>query len=104
MITNSFGKQLNFSYQVKVHNAHKYALFTRIMWHLITKVYQKNFFDTAVKNLDVKGPQVSHINKDSDPIVITLNKYVGYPSIFKRKEYFNKPTGCNFLEVIPNYI
>ena len=33
-----------------------------------------NFFDTKVKNLDVKGPQVSHVNEDSDPIVIALNK------------------------------
>ena len=57
-----------------------------------------------MKNLDVKGPQVSHVNEDSDPIVIALNKYVGHPSIFKRKEYFHEPTGCNFLEVIPNDI
>ena len=27
----------------------------------------------AVKNLDIKGPQVSPINEDSDPIDITLN-------------------------------
>ena len=57
-----------------------------------------------MKNLDVKGPQVSHVNKDSDPIVIALNKYVSHRSIFKRKEYFNEHTGCNFLEVILNDI
>ena len=33
-----------------------------------------NFFNATVKNLDVKGPQVSHVNEDSDPIVIALNK------------------------------
>ena len=63
-----------------------------------------NFFDTRVKNLDVKGPQVSHVNEDSDHIVIALSKYVGHPSIFKTKEHFHEPTGCNFLEVIPNDI
>ena len=63
-----------------------------------------NFFDTTVKNLDVKGPQVSPVNEDSDPIVIALNKYVGHPSILKRKKYFNEPTGCNFLGIIPNDI
>ena len=63
-----------------------------------------NFFDTTVKNLDAKGPQVSHVNEDSDPIDIALNKYVGHPSIFKIKEYFNEPTECNFSEVIPNDI
>ena len=63
-----------------------------------------NFFDTRVKNLDVKGPQVSHVHEDSHHIVIALNKYVRHPSIFKRKEYFNEPSGCNFLEVIPNDI
>ena len=63
-----------------------------------------NFFDTRVKNLDVKGPQVSRVNEDSDHIVIAINKYVGHPSIFKRKEYSNEPTACNFLEVISNDI
>ena len=29
-----------------------------------------NFFDTAVKNLDMKGSQVSHVNENSDPIDI----------------------------------
>ena len=57
-----------------------------------------------MKNLDAKGPQVSHVNEDSDPIDIALNKYVGHPSIFKIKEYFNEPTECNFSEVIPNDI
>ena len=42
-----------------------------------------NFFDTAARNLDVKGRQVSHVNENSDPIDIPLNKYVDYPSIFK---------------------
>ena len=57
-----------------------------------------------MKNLDAEGPQVSHVNKDSDPIGIALNKYLGHPSIFKRKEDFNEPTEWNFLEVIPNDI
>ena len=63
-----------------------------------------NFFDTAVKNLDAKGPQVSHVNENSDPIDITLNKYVDLSKIFKTKEYFNKSTESNFLEVTPNDI
>ena len=63
-----------------------------------------NFSDTAVKNLDVKGPQVSHVNENSDPIDITLNKYVDLSKIFKTKEYFNKSTESNFLEVTPNDI
>ena len=57
-----------------------------------------------MKKLDVKGPQVSHVNEDSDPIDIALNEYVGYPSTFKIKEYFNELTECNFSEVIPNDI
>ena len=57
-----------------------------------------------MKKLDVKGPQVSHVNEDSDPIDIALNKYVGYPSTFKIKEYFNELTECIFSEVIPNDI
>ena len=57
-----------------------------------------------MKNLYVKGPQVSHVNENSDPIDIALNKYVDHPSIFKIKEYFNKPTECNFLEVTPDNI
>ena len=32
-----------------------------------------NFFDTAVKNLNVKGHQVSLVNENSDPIDINLN-------------------------------
>ena len=73
----------------------------------MTKVYQKNlvaYNDPAVKNLDVKGPQVSHANENSDPIDIALNKYVDHPSIFKIEEYFNKSTQCKFLEVTPNNI
>ena len=42
-----------------------------------------NFFDTAVKNLYVKGPQVSHVKENSDLIDIALNKYDDHPSIFK---------------------
>ena len=57
-----------------------------------------------MKNSDVKGPQVSHVNEDSGPVDIALNKYVGHPSIFKIKEYFNEPNECNFSEVIPNDI
>ena len=60
-----------------------------------------NFFDTVAKNLCVKGPQVSHVNENSDPIDINLNKYVDHSSIFKIKEYFNK---SNLSEVTPNYI
>ena len=63
-----------------------------------------NFFDTAVKNLYVKGHQVSLVNENSDPIDINLNKYVDHPSIFKIKEYFNKYTESNFLEITPNNI
>ena len=33
-----------------------------------------NFFDTAVKNFDIKGPQISHVKEDSDPIDFALNK------------------------------
>ena len=42
-----------------------------------------------MKTLDAKGPQVSHVNEDYDPIDIALNKYVSHPSTFKIKEYFN---------------
>ena len=42
----------------------------------------------GVKNLDIKGPQVSHVNEDSDPIDIAFKKYVDHPSILKVKEYF----------------
>ena len=57
-----------------------------------------------MKNLYVKGPQLSHVNENSDPINIALNKYVDHPSIFKIKEYFNKLTECNFSEVTPKVI
>ena len=63
-----------------------------------------NFFDTEVKNLDVKGLQVSHVNEDSDRINNALNKYVDHPSILKVKEYFNEPTEFIFSEVMPNDI
>ena len=55
-----------------------------------------------MKNLDIKGPQVSNFNENSETIGIALNKYVDLPSIFKIKEYFNKPSECNFPEVAPN--
>ena len=45
-----------------------------------------------------------HFNQDTDPINIALNEYLVHPSTFKIKEYFNEPTECNFLEVIPNDI
>ena len=32
-----------------------------------------NFFDTAVKNLNVKGHQVSLVNENSDPIDVNFN-------------------------------
>ena len=63
-----------------------------------------NFFDMAVKNLYVKGHQVCHVNENSDPIDIKLNKYVNHPSIFKIKEYFNKSAESNFSEITPNDI
>ena len=58
----------------------------------------------AVKFLDVEGPLVSHVNQNSDPIDIALNKYADHLSAFKIKEYFNKPTECNFSQVTPNDI
>ena len=57
-----------------------------------------------MKNLYVKGHQVSLVNENSDPIDINLNKYVDHSSIFKIKEYFNKSTESNFLEITPNDI
>ena len=48
-----------------------------IIQYLVTKVYQEfsNFFNTIVKNFDIKGPQISHVNEDSDdPIDFALNK------------------------------
>ena len=71
------------------------------------KVYQKNlvtFFIRQWKIKDVKGHQVSLVNENSDPIDINLNKYVDHPSMFKIKEYFNKYTESNFLEITPNNI
>ena len=58
----------------------------------------------AVKSLDVKGPQVSHVNENSDPIKIALNKYVDHSSIFKIMEYFNKSANSNFSEITTNDI
>ena len=63
-----------------------------------------NLFDTVVKNLYIKGPQVSHVNENSDPIDINLNKYVNHLSILKTQKYFNKSTECNFSEVTLNDI
>ena len=43
----------------------------------MTKVYQEfsNFCNTAEKNLDIIGPQISHVNEYSDdPIDFALNK------------------------------
>ena len=60
-----------------------------------------NFFDMAVKNLYVKGHQVSHVNENSDLTDINLNKYVHHTSIFKIKEYFNKSTESNFSGITP---
>ena len=57
-----------------------------------------------MKNLYVKGHQVSLVNENSDPIDINLNKYVDHPSIFKIKEYFNQSTESNFSEITPNNI
>ena len=55
-----------------------------------------------MKYLDIKGPQVSHVNEDSDPIDITLSEYVDHSSTLKIKEYFNKPIELKFLEVLQN--
>ena len=52
----------------------------------------------------MKGSQVSHVNEDSDPIDIALNKCVNHPSMLKIKEYFNEPTEFNFSDLIPNDI
>ena len=73
----------------------------------MTKVYQKNLVTSliwAVKNLGVKGPQVCHVNKNSDPIDIALNKYVDHPNIFKIKEYFIQSTESSFSVVKPKDI
>ena len=52
----------------------------------------------------MKGSQVSHVNEDSDPIDIALNKYVNHPSMLKIKEYFNESPEFNFSDLIPNDI
>ena len=52
----------------------------------------------------MKEPQVTHVNEDSDPFDIALNKYVNHPSILKIKEYFNEHTEFNFSDLIPNDI
>ena len=57
-----------------------------------------------MKNLDIKGPQVSHVNEDSDPIDFDLNKYVDHSSILKINKYFNEPIDFDFWEVILNDI
>ena len=57
-----------------------------------------------MKNLDVKGRQVSHVNENSDPTDMALNKYIDHSSTFKIKKYFNKSTESNFSEVTPNDI
>ena len=53
-----------------------------------------------MKNLDIKGPQVYHVNEDSDPIDFDLNKYVDHSSILKINKYFNEPIDFDFWEVI----
>ena len=63
-----------------------------------------NFCNMTVKSLDIKGPQVLHVNEDSDPMDIVLNEYVNHPSKLKVKKYFNEPTEFNLLEQIPNHI
>ena len=45
-----------------------------------------NFFDTAAKNSDIKGSQVSNANKDPDAIAVALNKYADHLGILKIKE------------------
>ena len=60
-----------------------------------------NFFDTAMKNLYLKGHQVSHVNENSDLTDINLNKYVHHASIFKIKEYFTKSTESKFSGITP---
>ena len=57
-----------------------------------------------MKNFDIKGPQISHVNEDSDPIDFVLINHVDHPSILKIKEYFNEPMEFNFLQVLPNDI
>ena len=47
---------------------------------------------------------MSLVNKNYDPVDITLNKYVDHLSIMKIKQYFNEPTEFNFSEVTPNGI
>ena len=59
-------------------------------------------FDLAVKNVDIKGPQMSDVNED--PIDIALNKYVDHLSKLKITEYFTEPTVFNLSEVIPDGI
>ena len=63
-----------------------------------------NFFDTALKNFDIKGRQIFHFNEDSDPIDFVLNKLCRSSWYTEIKEQFNEPIGFNILEVIPNHI
>ena len=55
-----------------------------------------------MKNLDIKGSQVSHVNEDSVPVDTALNKYVDHLSILKIKEYINEPTEVYSAEGMPN--
>ena len=57
-----------------------------------------------MKNSYIKGLHVCHVNEDSDPIDVALNKYVDHRSLLKMKEYFKEPTELNFSEAIPNDI
>ena len=49
-----------------------------------------------MKSFDIKGPQISYVNEDSDPIDFVLINHVDHPSILKIKEYFNETTEFNF--------
>ena len=52
----------------------------------------------------MKGPQVSHVNEDSDPTNMALNKYSNHPSVLKIKEYFKEHTEFDFSDLIADDI
>ena len=68
MITGSFGKGLQCS---QINLVDQDNLISD--YKSLSKEFS-NFFDTAVKNFDIKGPQIFHVNEDSDPIHFVLNK------------------------------
>ena len=78
MITGSLGKQLYLSYQMTGSQCSQINLVDQDNIISNDKSLSKefsNFFNTAVKNFDIKGPQISHVNEDSDdPTDFTLNK------------------------------